>query len=167
MKKIILASAMILLAVTIFAQLKFEQKNFAFNAAFSLPGDNRPKMAMGLDYRLFRDISASGEFTFLTSTPYSGIGHNYTNFGFLMGANYHFNSLLKLSPRWDLYAGPIIEYQRNRYQSNQYIDRGNANWEWGFRVGARYYIYKKIALHLKIGSGNIYSIGTAGFSIGL
>ncbi len=86
---------------------------------------------------------------------------------YMLGIHYHFNDLLKLNQKWDLYAGPVFELEnvRTMHMGSHIIPDAYLRRVWGANVGARYFLTDRLALNAKIGWGNIGSAGTLGLSV--
>jgi outer membrane immunogenic protein len=167
MKKIMFMCIWILGAATVSAQTVEKPDRFFLNAgvgvtpSFASPYLNVP-VFLGVDYMLLPFLSVSGEYTFVSDEKHFS---RTTRYGYKLGINYHFNKLLRLSPKWDLYAGAVTEYEMIYYSRDVYVDKPYNRPVYGFQVGARYFITDRMAINAKLGSGNVGSTGTLGISV--
>jgi hypothetical protein len=119
---------------------------------------------VGLDYGFKRDVTLGGELSFRSyrenwkSTYYS---HSIT--GISANGNYHFNSLLSLPSKWDLYAGLNLGFYVWT-SSNAYPGNGSSGIGLGAQFGTRYYLTNKLGLNLEFGGGNAFSGGKFGIT---
>jgi outer membrane immunogenic protein len=164
MKKMILMSLMVFESILVLnAQTTLKNDRFHLNAGMGavIVNYGRPSVFVGFDYMLTPALSLGAEYTFLSY--YSHMRE--TQYGYMLNMNYHFNKLLKLHPRWDIYAGPILEYEQ-RFNDWDNSNLTHNRWVLGLQVGAKYYINDRVALNLKTGAGNAMSVGTLGISVG-
>ncbi|PKP27882.1 MAG: hypothetical protein CVU02_02465 [Bacteroidetes bacterium HGW-Bacteroidetes-19] len=122
---------------------------------------------VGLDLSVHRDITIGGEFSYRSFREnWKHEYYNHNVLGFSFNANYHFNSLFKMSQKWDVYAGLNVGFfvwaSPLYYDGNHRSGLGVAG-----QIGARYYMTKRLALNLEFGGGNAFSGGKFGLSIKL
>lgn len=109
-----------------------------------------------------------------------GLAVNYTSYndkGFLdeykwtfiyggIKGNYHFNELLKLNPKFDVYGGLTLGYWKATLSNDNISSNSNYGNSVFFtgQVGARYFFNEKFSALLEAGGGNISGL-TAGASL--
>lgn len=136
-----------------------------FANAYGLP------VYAGVDYGVHPDITVGAEASFATKN-YSYA--NYSDFKgkwFAIGVNgnYHFNTLLKIPNKFDVYAGVTLAYNSFTYD---YPNNWNGyGWDskasgvgFGGQVGGRYYFTDKFGVNVEFGGGTVLSGGKAGIS---
>src|SRR6187402_503151 len=80
------------------------------NAGLGFSSSGIPIYA-GMDFGVHKDITVGGELSFRHySDDWEGNSYGHSGFGVLAICNYHFNSLLKMDPKWNLYAGVNIGF---------------------------------------------------------
>jgi len=131
-----------------------------------------PTFSVSLQKAFWEDITIGGEIAFNSywdeSTNHNGNGtkatyHKYNQFNtFILGkGEYHFNRLIGLDPKFDLYAGAVLGL-RISGGSSEYIDYYNNNASYtdkhnytdvagGVFGGFRYYFGKSIAVYAELG----------------
>jgi outer membrane immunogenic protein len=165
MKKQSILGVLIFSAIIIQAQAPEKQERFFLNVGGGVSLLDYVPVYMGVDYMFMRNLSLNLEYTFAKEHD-SDIYLSVTQ-AYMIGMHYHFNDLLKLNKRWDLYAGPVFELESGRKLSTTPKIGRNTFYRrtWGANVGARYFLTDRLALNLKIGYGNIWSVGTVGISV--
>ncbi|MEX2597843.1 MAG: outer membrane beta-barrel protein [Salibacteraceae bacterium] len=122
---------------------------------------------LGFDYGVHKDVTLGAELSFRSyNERFDNQRYNHSVFGISGNVNYHFNSLLNISPKWDLYAGLNIGFYHWN-SSNNYPGRYNSGLGLGLQVGGRYYFTDRFGLNLEIGGGNAFSGGKLGISLKL
>ena len=137
-----------------------------FNAGIGLSAWHVPVYA-GFDIGVHRDITVGGELSFNSYGYYWPHEEYYHSIiGISGNGNYHFNSLLKIPSRWDLYAGLNLGFfvwnspERYNYSHSSGIGLGG-------QIGGRYYFTPKFGINLEFGGGNAFSGGKFGVSFRL
>lgn len=123
---------------------------------------------VGLDYSADKDITVGGEFSF------RGYEENWKKkyyrrsiIGISGNVNYHFNSLLHISRKWDFYAGLNLGFYAWSSPPLDYDGNHASGLGLGLQVGGRYYFSNKVGINLELGTGNAFSGGKFGLSIKL
>ncbi|MEX1192120.1 MAG: outer membrane beta-barrel protein [Brumimicrobium sp.] len=167
MKKIKLTFiAVLLITTTSFAQSPIAKGGAQFNAGVGLSTWGIP-VYLGFDFGIHKDITIGGEVSFRTHHDrYKDYRYNHSIFGFSGNANYHFNSLLNIPPKFDFYAGLNVGFyywnSPKNYYGQHYSGLGI-----GAQVGGRYYFNERIGINLEFGGGNAFNGGKIGISIKL
>ncbi|MEI6684458.1 MAG: hypothetical protein WCO44_17680 [Bacteroidota bacterium] len=138
MRKMLMISVLIVLAVSGFAQqrgvapLAKGQKQFNFGVGFSV--DGIPLYA-SMDFALHKDVT-------LTPLVSLEVGpHFYAGAG--IKADYHWNYLLGIPKKWDFYSGAHTTF----YFGNSFLPYI------GLQVGGRWYFNNRWALNAELGGG--------------
>ncbi len=173
MKKLFLLVAIAISSVA-FSQ-RIEKGGFQGNAGvgFSSGGWGVP-LYIGADYGITDDITIGAQFSYASSTKkYGTASSKGTWLGFGVNGNYHFNNLLKLDNKFDVYAGVTLAYNNFSYSYSgisasvvtSYNFEGNASGI-GFagQIGGRYFFTNRFAVNLEIGGGNIAAGGKVGIT---
>ncbi len=164
MKKI---SIIILLSfITIFttsAQSPLVKGGKQLNAGLGFSGWGVP-IYVGMDFGVYKDITVGFEGSFRSHNERIG-GTNYgsTIFGISGNGNYHFNTLLEIPSKWDVYAGLNLGYYFWSTSSN-YQGSGASGLGLNAQVGARYFFKNNFGLNLEFGGGNAFSGGKFGIT---
>lgn len=166
MKKQYIILILFILTVAVHAQSPIPKGTTQINAGFGLSSWGIP-VYLGLDYGIHQDISIGGEVSFRSYSENSGNNsYNHSLIGISGNGNYHFNSLLKIPPQWDFYAGLNIGFYIWNSPSD-YEGSHSSGLGIGAQVGGRYYFSRKVAINLELGGGNAFSGGKIGLSIKL
>ena len=145
------------------AQSPIEVGQMQFNGGFGFSNYGLP-VYVGLDYGLMDDISIGGEFSFRSySDNIFGSKYKHTIIGISANGNYHFNTLLDLESKYDVYAGLNIGFYVWS-SSNNYPGGGASGLGLGLQIGGRYYFTENWGVNLEIGGGNAASGGKIGVS---
>lgn len=122
---------------------------------------------IGLDYGVHKDITIGGELSFRSySDNYNGTGYDHGIMGISGNGNYHFNSLLNISEKFDFYAGLNLGFYAWT-SSSDYPGNHNSGVGLGMQVGGRYYFSQKVGINLELGGGNSVSGGKFGVTFKL
>lgn len=166
MKKIHLTLILIIYTAVAFAQSPINKGQLQFNAGVGLSSWGIP-VYLGIDYGIHKDITIGGEVSFRSyHDNWGGRGYNHSIFGISGNGNYHFNSLLKIPPTWDFYAGLNIGFYIWRSNS-EYLGSHSSGLGLGAQVGGRYYFTDRFGINLELGGGNAFSGGKFGISLKL
>lgn len=111
-------------------------------------------------------ISVGGQVSY-ASSKYDG-GYNYTfkESAIYIGArgSYHFNQLLNINPKFDLYGGASLGYVTVSISDNQSTITGTASgFGFGLYAGGKYYLGSGTAIYSELGyqSLSFLNIGVA------
>lgn len=114
------------------------------------------------------NITIGGSLSFQSkSESYTGASWNHTIFGLVFRGSYHFNELLEINDKWDLYAGLGLGYYfwETKYEgtgTGTYTGSGNGGLSLGLHIGGRYFVTDKLGLNLEVGGGTVLGGGTIG-----
>lgn len=167
MKQIKLAFIILMITTsTTFAQNPTPKGGAQFNAGVGLSSWGIPVYA-GFDFGVHKDITIGAEVSFRTyDDRYKDYRYNHTILGISGNINYHFNSLLNISTKWDFYAGVNVGFyywdSPKNYYGQHYSGLGL-----GAQIGGRYYFTDRLGINLEFGGGNAFSGGKLGISVKL
>ena len=164
MKKLILTAIVLMTNVQLFAQGPLPKGSKQFNAGVGLSGWGVP-VYLGMDFGVHPDISVGGELSFRRhSNKIAGFRYHHNITGISGNANYHFNRLLEIPSKWDVYAGLNLGFyiwsSPDEYKGSESSGLGL-----GAQIGGRYYFNDKIGINLEFGGGNAFAGGKFGVSI--
>jgi hypothetical protein len=166
MKKIILISVSFLVAGLVHSQNPLSVGKAQLNFGVGLSGWGVP-VYFGLDYGVSRDITVGGELSFRSyNEKWRSNRYRHGITGISANANFHFNRVLELPSKWDLYIGPNLGYYVWS-SPNNYDGDNNSGIDLGAQIGTRYYLNNKVGLNLEFGGGNAFSGGKFGLTIQL
>jgi outer membrane immunogenic protein len=166
MKKILLALALLIAVVAVFAQNPVAVGQTQVNAGFGFSNWGVP-VYIGLDYGVSNDVTLGGELSYNSYREnYHDAHYNHSILGILGNANYHFNHVLNIPRDWDFYAGLNLGFyiwsSPDNYPGDHVSSLGL-----GAQIGGRYYFSDKVGVNLELGGGNALSGGKFGLSIKL
>ncbi|RBQ05380.1 outer membrane beta-barrel protein [Pedobacter miscanthi] len=98
-------------------------------------------------------ISVGGQVS-CASSKYDGYNYTFKESAIYFGArgSYHFNQLLKLNPKFDLYSGLSLGYVTVSISDSESIVTGTASgFGFGFYAGGKYYLGKSTAIYSELG----------------
>ncbi len=98
-------------------------------------------------------ISVGGQVSY-ASSKYDGYNYTFKESAIFFGArgSYHFNELLKLNPKFDLYGGDSLGYVTVSISDNQSTVTGTASgFGFGLYAGGKYYLGKGTAIYSELG----------------
>ena len=167
MKKILILTTLCLATVVAFAQNPIKKGDKLLNAGFGLGSFGTP-IYVGLEFGVHEDISVAGEVSYQSKS----YGWGKTSaFGVGAKGNYHFNRILEIDKKWDLYAGAGLNYYNFNHKSDNsgYIYDGSYSSGIGVdvQVGGRYFFTEKLGVNLEFGGGSNLSGGKLGISLKL
>jgi outer membrane immunogenic protein len=122
---------------------------------------------LGIDHGLAKDFSLGGQVSF------RGYRENWRNYYYrhniteISGnVNYHFNNVLNIPRKWDLYGGLNVGFV---IWSSPYGYDGSHSSGLGLggQIGTRYYLNNKVGLNLEFGSGSAFYGGKFGLTFKL
>lgn len=167
MKKIILVAS-VLFSMTAFSQGTLKKGDTQLNAGLGFSAWGTP-VFLGLDYGLDNNFTLGGEISYRSySNNFSKYYElNYTIIGLGANANYHFNEVLDLPSKWDLYGGASLNYfiwsNSFKYSGKpEYASDFNPNYAnssgvgFGLQAGVRYFFNNHWAINLETGGGSIF-----------
>lgn len=99
-------------------------------------------------------ISVGGQVSYASSKYDGGFNYTFKESAIYFGArgSYHFNELLKLNPKFDLYGGASLGYVTVSISDNQSTVTGTASgFGFGLYAGGKYYLGKGTAIYSELG----------------
>lgn len=158
MRKVLLF--LVLFPLWVMSQSPLENNKFQLNAGLGTSGWGTP-VYLGLDYGVGKNLTIGSEVSYRS---YESYGFKMTILGIQGNANYHFDQLLDLPSKWNVYSGLSANYFSWSYKdeyAKQIAD--NTSFGIGIQIGGRYFFNEKIGLNLELGGGN----ATSGAKIGI
>ena len=153
MKKIILIFVLFISSNLIFAQSTIDKGMKEINAGFGLDSWSAP-IHIGFDYGVYKNITVGAQINLYSYEENWLYKHYILNvWGISGNANYHFNEILNISNRWDLYAGINLGF----YVINSPAGYGGSipsSLGFGAQLGGRYFFSSKWGINLEFGGGN-------------
>ena len=163
MKKNILLALLCLVSFGAFAQGSLEKGGLQLNAGLGTSGWGTP-VYIGLDYGIHEDITLGGELSYRSdSQAYGSNKYKSSVIGIGVNGNYHFNRILEIPSKWDLYAGAGLNYYIWSYDNDLYKTNDNSDIGLGVQIGGRYFFTDKFGVNLEVGGGS----ATSGAKIGI
>jgi len=164
MKKYILVACLSVSSI-LFAQNPIEKGQAQINAGLGFSTYGLP-VYVGFDYGIHEDITIGGEVSYRSySQDVYGINYGHKILGFLGNANYHFNNLLNIDSKYDVYGGLNIGFYS--WSSPNGYKGHTSGLGLGLQIGGRYYFSDKFGINLELGGGNSVSGGKIGVSFKL
>ncbi|MBS9773920.1 MAG: outer membrane beta-barrel protein [Tenacibaculum sp.] len=164
---------LILLVAVVFSSVAFSQRiqegGIQANAGLGFSNGWGVPVYVGADYAITNDITIGAQLSYSTSTTkYSTYKWKGTWLGFGINGNYHFNELLKLDNKFDVYAGVTLAYNHFSYnyptELKNYDGGSSSGVGFAGQIGGRYFFNKKIAVNLEFGGGNVSTGGKLGIT---
>ena len=150
-------------ALTVYSQSPLGIGNHQLNAGLGLSGWGVP-VYVGLDFGVQKDISLGIESSFRSyNENYTGHKYNSSIFGLSFNGNYHFNTIMEIPSRWDLYAGLNIGYFFWS-TSSDYPGSSASGLGIGAQIGGRYFFSRTFGLNLELGGSSTFSGGKFGIT---
>jgi outer membrane immunogenic protein len=120
---------------------------------------------VGMDFGVHKDITVGGELSYRHyNEDYEGKSYGHSGFGIVANGNYHFNTLLKMPEKWNLYAGANIGFtiwtSPDDYNGDNVSGIG-----FGGQIGGRYFFNEKFGLNLEFGGGSSLVGGKFGITM--
>jgi len=141
-----------------FSQAPLEKGNIQLNAGFGFSSWSNP-IYFGADYGLKDNISMGAEVSYQS---YKTLGFTSTIIGVQANGNYHFNELLKIPSKWDVYAGLNVNYYNWIIKNSNSSLIDDEPFGLGGQIGARYFFSEKFAVNLEFGGGSVNNGGKIG-----
>ncbi|WP_185286303.1 outer membrane protein [Chryseobacterium indologenes] len=165
MEKRIFILGMVFIFSSMYAQ-RIQKGEAQVNVDIGVASDWGIPVSVGVDYAVHNDISVGIQASYTTKKYAGDIKGSW--FGAGINGNYHFNTLLKIPNKWDVYAGATLAYNSFSYKYNgsDYDDFDGKSSGVGFagQVGGRYFFTNNLAFHVELGGGTIASGGKAGLT---
>ena len=166
MKKQVLTFALLIAAISVFAQGPISKGQSQINAGVGLSSWGIP-VYLGFDHGVSQDITLGGELSFRSyDDDWSGHSYNHSVVGILGNANYHFNTILDVPSDWDFYAGLNLGFY-NWSSPDDYDGSHTSGLGLGAQIGGRYYFSNNVGINLEFGGGNGLSGGKFGITLKL
>jgi hypothetical protein len=162
MKKVILSLALLAGFTASKAQGSLEKGKAQINAGFGLSNHGIP-VVLGLDYAVTKAITIGAEVSYRS---YKNSGYNFGITSICANANYHFDEILDMPKKWDIYAGLNIGYIIWNTPNN-YIGSYSSGLGLGGQIGGRYFFTNRIGANLEVAGGNTISGGKVGLTFKL
>lgn len=160
MKRITLTIVLIIIALFSFSQNPAPRGSNQLNFGVGFSGWGIP-VYVGFDHAVHQDITLGAE---LSYRSYRENIYNHNIAGISGNINYHFNTILNIPSKWDLYAGANVGFfiwnSPNTYTGNNHSGLGI-----GGQIGTRYYLSNRVGLNLEFGGGNAFTGGKFGLTI--
>jgi hypothetical protein len=148
MKKLIISLSLVLITGFAFSQSPLYVGTSQLNLGVGLSNSGIP-IYIGFDHSIARDITLGAELSYRAyNENWQNNYYNHNILGISGNANYHFNTLFGISPRWDLYAGANVGF----YIWNSpdgYTGSRSSGLGLGGQLGMRYYFTNAIGLNLE------------------
>ena len=166
MKKYILSLAILSITSLSFSQAPINKGATQLNLGVGFSEYTVP-FYIGFDHCVAKDLTLGAEASYRAyNEHWKDDYYDHSILGFSGNLNYHFNSILRMPSRWDLYAGANIGFYvwntPNGYRGNHSSGLGV-----GAQIGARYYFSDRLGINLEFGGANAFSGGKIGLSIRL
>lgn len=121
----------------------------------------------GFDIGVAKNITLGGEVSYRGyNEDWKSNNYHHNVLGISANGNYHFNTLLKIQEKWDVYAGLNLGFY-SWSSPEDYDGDHNSGVGLGAQVGARYYFSQKVGLNLEFGGGNEFAGGKFGLTVRL
>jgi hypothetical protein len=154
MKKLFLVfSLSLLVAIHSFSQDVLQKNQFQLNFGTAIGHAKLPVM-VGFDIRLHKNISFGTLLFYNPNIQYlSGDMHLKYSYGMSLRLNYHWNSVLKLNPKWDLYSGisaDAVKSSSTFFSINNRAITSSSLQPFNIQIGARYFFNQNWAIHTEL-----------------
>lgn len=164
MRSLVITIVLIFIALVSFSQNSLTTRSNQLNLGVGFSGWGVP-VYIGLDHGINQDVTLGDELSYRSYREnQKNDSYNHSVTGVSGNLNYHFNTILSIPSRWDLYAGANLGFfiwnSPNSYNGNNHSGFGL-----GGQIGTRYYLSNKLGLNLEFGGGNAFSGGKFGVTI--
>jgi len=164
MKKQYLTFILLIITSAVFAQGPIARGQSQLNAGLGFSSWGVP-VYVGMDFGVHPDITLGGEISFRSyHENYNTYTYNHAVVGLSGNANYHFNTIMNIEPRWDFYAGINLGFYFWNSPDN-YDGTYASGLGLGGQIGGRYYFTNNFGINLEFGGGNAFSGGKIGISL--
>lgn len=154
------------ISLTSFSQNNLDKGEAQLNVGLGFSNWGVP-VYIGADWGVVEDFTIGAEFSYRNyNDRFNNTKFRHSVAGALINGNYHFNNLLDLPSKVDLYAGLNIGFYSFRYDRN-YSGQRYSGLGWGGQLGGRYFFSEKMGINLEIGGGAALSGGKIGLTIKL
>lgn len=150
-----------------FSQGDLQKGETQLNGGLGLSSFGLP-LYVGLDYGVGKDFTVGGDFSYRSYSDgnSSFYKYTYTIIGIGVNGNYHFNNVLDLPKKFDLYGGATLGYYiwKNSYKytgggTQPFFTpnySGTSGIGYGLQVGGRYFLNDKFGINLEFGGGSFF-----------
>jgi outer membrane immunogenic protein len=152
MKKLLLLSTLMLICITAsLAQAPLGKGGAQLNAGLGFSSWGTP-IYVGADFGVHPDITIGPTISFRDHN-YNYLGTRYSQNLTVIGfnGNYHFNKLLNMPSKWNVYAGLTLGYFI--WSNGDYAGAKDSDIGWAGQLGARYFFTKNFGVNLEFGGG--------------
>lgn len=106
---------------------------------------------VGLDCGIHKDIARGSELSYRSdSKTYGSNKYKSSAIGIGVNGNSHFNSVMKILSKWDLYAGLGLNYYIGNYYSELYKTNDNSDIGFGAQIRRRYFFTDKFGIQFRV-----------------
>lgn len=162
MKKVILSLGLLAVFTQAKAQGNLEKGNAQLNIGAGFSSWGIP-VIVGADFGVAKSITLGVEGSFRS---WNNVGYKFSIIGVGANANYHFNDVLELPKKMDLYAGVTLGYFIYNTPSG-YPGASLSTAGFSGQAGFRYYFTNKAAFNIEFGGGSATSGGKIGVTFKL
>lgn len=161
MKKIAILSLLLLITGALSAQNPLAKGQGQLNAGIGASFRGIP-LYVGYEHGIHKDISVGGTFTFMSYRErFLGLKYSHKIFGFFGFGNYHFNDLLDIPSKYDVYAGVHGGFFL-WVSPDAYLGSSSSGPGFGAHVGGRMFFNDNFGLNAELNAGNFVSGATFG-----
>ncbi len=163
MKKILLLSVLcLLLSKVSFAQAPLGKGGKQLNVGLGFSDWGVP-VYVGADFGVHDDVTIGPRVSYRKRN----YGFDYSQTLIVLGfnGNYHFNKILNLEDRWNLYAGLTLGYYL--WSDSEVSGAKSSSIGLDLQIGGRYFFNDKLGINLEFGGGSGVGAGSIGLTIKL
>lgn len=164
MKRTLLAFAMLIAVVAMFAQNPVAKGQNQINLGVGLSSWGIP-VYLGFDHGIHKDFTMGAELSYRSYRDDDDHHHRYDHnvLGVSGNVNYHFNHILSIPRDWDFYAGLNLGFYVWNSPDDYHGDH-SSGLGLGAQIGGRYYFNNSVGVNLEVGGSNAFSGGKFGLS---
>ncbi|QOI97341.1 MAG: hypothetical protein HRU69_07485 [Flammeovirgaceae bacterium] len=166
MKKLIFISLAIMAFVsTSIAQAPPGKGGKQLNAGLGFSDWGIP-VYVGADFGVHDDVTIGPKVSY-RKWNYRALGTDYSQTLIVLSfnGNYHFNKLLNLENKWNLYAGATLGYYI--WSDSEFSGAESSGIGLDLQVGGRYFFNDKLGINLEFGGGSGVGAGSIGITVKL
>jgi outer membrane immunogenic protein len=152
MKKLLLLTILSGISLTtLFAQAPPGKGGAQLNAGVGFSSWGTP-VYIGADFGVHPDITIGPKFSYRNyNYNASGVNWDQSLTVLAFNGNYHFNTLLKMSSKWNFYAGVTLGYYV--WSSNDFTGAQASGIGFDGQIGGRYFFSNNFGINLEFGGG--------------
>jgi hypothetical protein len=150
----------VLISFSLQAQAPLKVGKSQLNAGFGFSSWGLPIYA-GMEFGFLEDVTLGGEvFYSQYSDGWGGLNWNHTIINLSAVGNYHFNTLLNVPSKFDVYGGLALGYSIFNHSYSgpgsglSYNGDTDSGLFLGMQIGGRYFFSDKWAVNLQLGGGS-------------